>query len=633
MMHPRKMLSIIVILFASLGLLTMAQAQQTLPLPLPLDGQPRATIELLVNGGFEADADGDKIPDGWEGRRTNLPKKDKIKCNKPDKAFANTGTCAFMFKGNPDGQSSKLRQIVTDTSLIANGNMLTLSAYVNSKSGEADSKVANVKIRFSNDTKLKLDLRLPENPTSGYIHLTKSREVSIPAGLTIKNVYVDLRYSKAKGKVLIDDVTLTVSGADVPTPTITPTNTPVSTPTSTPVVETWKEQTKLVASDGVPGDAFAGSSVSLSADGNTALVGAFWHDADMNSDQGAAYVYVRSGGAWTQQAELLSDDGEFDDWFGYAVSLSADGNTAVVGASWDDVGGYIDQGSVYVFVRSGAAWTQQAQLIASDGVDNDYFGQAVSVSGDGNTVMVGVPSYGAVYVYTRSGGIWTEQDSFTGSDTDFSDSFGQSVSLSADGNIALVGASMDTVGTNTGQGSAYVFVRSGGTWSEQAKLVASDGFTLEMFGQSVALNATGNTAVIGAHLDGVGGNIMQGSAYVFVRSGGTWTQQVRLISADGWSEDRLGGVVSISADGNTVLATAQGDDIGSNSNQGSAYIFVRSGGTWTQKAKIFASTGQSFDSFGSSGALSGNGLTALVGAILGDGANPNQGAAWVFNFQ
>src|SRR5690606_26522790 len=171
MMHPRKILSIIVILLASLGLLTMAQAQQTLPLPLPLDGQPRATVELLVNGGFEADTDGDKIPDGWEGRRTNLPKKDKIKCNKPDKSFASTGSCAFMFKGNPDGQSSKLRQILTDTSLIANGNTLTLSAYVYSKSGVADGKIANVKVRFSNDTKLKLDLRLPENAPAGYMQL------------------------------------------------------------------------------------------------------------------------------------------------------------------------------------------------------------------------------------------------------------------------------------------------------------------------------------------------------------------------------------------------------------------------------------------------------------------------------
>lgn len=616
-----KILLITVVLLSSLGLLTMTYAQQTLPLPLPLDGQPRATVELVINGGFEINNDGDKVPDGWESRKINLPKKDKLKCNKPDKVIAHSGTCAFIFKGNPGWETSKLRQIVPDTSAIVDGSVLTLSAYVDPKSGDPDSKIANVKVRFSDNSKLKLDLFLPTTPTSGYTLLTKSRTVTIPAGLTISDVRVVVRYSRPTGKFLIDDVSLTVSSP----------GTPPVTPTHTPPVETWTQQTKLIANDGAPLDGFGGSSVSLSADGNTALVGAFLHDVVGMTDHGAAYVYVRSGNTWTEQARLVASDGDYNDQAGYAVSLSADGNTAVVGAPLADGSIDFDQGAVYVYVRSGGTWTEDAKLTASDGAQGDEFGRAVSISGDGNTVIVGMPYYGYAYVYVRSGGTWSEQASFTGSDSTMDDNFAQTVSLSADGSMALIGSSMSTIGMNPLQGAAYVFVRSGGIWTEQDKLVASDGFALELFGYSVALNADGSTAVVGAMLDGIGGNIMQGSAYVFARSGSTWTQQARLISNDGWSEDRLGGVVSISADGNTVLATAQGDDIESNSNQGSAYVFVRSGGAWTQKSKLIASDGNAFDSFGTSGALSGNGLTVLVGALLGDGPNPNQGAAWVYN--
>jgi hypothetical protein len=215
------------------------------------------------------------------------------------------------------------------------------------------------------------------------------------------------------------------------------------------------EVAKLTASDGAAVDQF-GNSVSVS--GDTVVVGADWDDVGVNTNQGSAYVFVRSGSTWTQQAKLTASDGAANDYFGYSVSVS--GDTVVVGAYWDAVDANVNQGSAYVFVRTGTTWSQQAKLTASDGAANDYFGYSVSVSGD----------------------------------------------------AVVVGAYWDAVGANVNQGSAYVFVRTGTTWSQQAKLTASDGAAGDQFGISVSVS--GDTVVVGANFDKVAAN-NQGSAYVY----------------------------------------------------------------------------------------------------------------------
>jgi hypothetical protein len=382
---------------------------------------------------------------------------------------------------------------------------------------------------------------------------------------------------------------------------------------------------KLTASDGAP-SAFFGNSVAIS--GNTAVVGAYHQDLGANFMQGSAYVFTWSGSNWTEQAQLIASDGAQFDHFGYSVAIS--GDTAIVGANDYDVGGNFSQGSAYVFIRSGSNWTEQAQLIASDGAGGDNFGSSVAISGD--TVVVGASwddvgaegNQGSAYVFVRSGNNWTEQAHLIASDGAEFDYLGYSVAISGD--TVVVGAANHDVGANDDQGSAYVFVRSGNNWTEQAQLTASDGATDDRFGGSVAIS--GDSAVVGAIYDDVGGNSGEGSAYVFVRSGSIWTEQAQLNASDGAAYDQFGTSVAISGD--TVVVGAQEDDVGANGDQGSAYVFTRSGTTWTQQAHLTASDGAEMDYFGSSVAVSGD--TAVVGADSCDvGANGNQGSAYVYD--
>ena len=272
-----------------------------------------------------------------------------------------------------------------------------------------------------------------------------------------------------------------------------------------------------------------------------------------------------------QQAQLTAADASAGDQFGYSVALL--GDTAVVGACYDNVGGNTYRGSAYVFVRSGGVWTQQQQLTASDGAAGDYFGYSVAISG--GSVVVSAPGnnagaidQGSAYVFVRSGTTWSQQQKLIAADGAASDWFGWSVALS--GETAVVGAYADDVGANAGQGSASVFVRSGTTWSEQQKLTAADGAAGDTFGCSVAIS--GDTAVVGASSDTVGANAGQGSAYVFARSGSTWSQQQKLTAADGAADDFFGCSVTVSA--GTAVVSAYADDIGANANQGSAYVFT-----------------------------------------------------------
>ena len=381
---------------------------------------------------------------------------------------------------------------------------------------------------------------------------------------------------------------------------------------------------KTIATDGAALDSF-GYSVALS--GDTALVGVYHDDVGANNDQGSAYVYVRSGTTWTQQAQLTALDGAVNDFFGMSVALS--GDTALVGAPGYNVGAVSNQGSAYVFVRSGGIWTQQAQLTASDGASGDSFGYSVALSDD--TALVGayydnvgaITGQGSAYIFVRSGTTWTQQTTLTASNGAAYDKFGYAVSLSGD--TALVGAYHDDVGANTNQGSAYVFVRSGTVWTQQAQLTALDGALGDSFGYSVALS--GDTALVGAYYDNVGANTAQGSAYIFVRSGITWTQQTPLTASDGAAGDSFGYSVALSGD--TALVGAYYDDVGASTDQGSAYIFARRGTSWTQQTQLTAWDGAAGDNFGSSVALTG--ATALVGALTDDvGGNVDQGSAFFY---
>ncbi|HLX84070.1 MAG TPA: choice-of-anchor D domain-containing protein [Terriglobales bacterium] len=391
-------------------------------------------------------------------------------------------------------------------------------------------------------------------------------------------------------------------------------------------VDPWIQQREVTASDGAAQDQF-GNSVAIS--GNTMVVGSPDHSFGTTYGAGAAYVFVETGGTWSQQAELKASDGAAYDAFGLSVTIS--GTTIMVGAPCHtNSNGQCGQGAVYVFVASGGKWTQQAELTASNGVAGDYFGWSVAL--DGNTAVIGAygkeimghAAQGAAYVFAESGGTWTQQAELTASDGIFNDEFGYSVGLNS--STIVIGAPDRTVGSNQSQGTGYVFTGSGGTWTQQAELTASDGEAGDFFAQSVAVG--GSTTVLGAPCHPRNGFAFcqggSGAAYVFGESGGTWTQQAELTPSDGVAGDEFG--VSVSFSGSTILSGASLHTVGS--NQGAAYVFTGSGGTWSQQAELAAADDVG-GYFGWSVAV--DGTTAIVGAPAhAVGSNQLQGAAYVF---
>ena len=385
------------------------------------------------------------------------------------------------------------------------------------------------------------------------------------------------------------------------------------------------EEAKLTASDAAAGD-FFGNSVAVS--GDTALVGAHSDDHPGAVHAGSAYVFVRSGTTWSEQQKLTASDAAASDAFGSSVALS--GETAVIGASSDTHAGGTDAGSAYVFVRSATTWSEQQKLTASDAAFSDSFGISVAVSGD--TAVIGASSdthaggvaAGSAYVFVRSGTSWSEQQKLTASDAAASDGFGTSVALSGD--TAVVGAWTDDHSGGTDAGSAYVFVRSGTTWSEQQKLTASDAADFDGFGISASLS--GDTAVFGACSDDHAGGADAGSAYVFVRSATTWSEQQKLTASDAASGDLLG--CSVTLTGDTAVVGAFLDDHAGVMNAGSAYVFVSSGASWGEQQKLVASDPAANDDFGISVGASGE--AAVVGAYNDDHAGGLEaGSAYAFD--
>jgi hypothetical protein len=377
---------------------------------------------------------------------------------------------------------------------------------------------------------------------------------------------------------------------------------------------------KLLAADGAAYD-FFGREVAI--DGDTVVVGAP-QDDDKGTDSGSAYVFVRTGATWTQQAKLTAPDGAAGDYFGTAVAV--DDDTIVVGARHHDDKD-TNSGSAYVFVRTGGTWTQQAKLVPAGGDDgdaaHDAFGTAVAV--DGDTIVVGAPQdddkgtdSGSAYVFVRTGGTWTPQAKLVPADGTAGDRFGYAVAV--DGDTLVVGAQWDD-DKGTDSGSAYVFTRTGATWTQQAKLLAADGAAYDDFGTAVAID--GDTVVVGAYKDDDKG-ADSGSAYVFTRTGGTWAQQSKLVPADGEVYDEFGYAVAINA--NTIVVGAHKDDDKRDAS-GSAYVFVRTGGTWTQQAKLTAADGAAGDRFGYAVAIDGD--TVVVGASFDDDKGPDSGSVWV----
>jgi hypothetical protein len=303
---------------------------------------------------------------------------------------------------------------------------------------------------------------------------------------------------------------------------------------------------------------------------------------------------------------------------GYSVSISSDGNTAIVGGYTDN----INAGAIWLYTRSGGVWTQQGtKLVSADAVGTAKQGISVSISSDGNTAIAGGDfdntNAGAAWIYTRSGSTWTEDQKVVGTGITGSIAARQgiSVSLSSDGNTAIVGGYLD----GNGIGAAWIYTRSGTVWTQQgAKLVGTGAIGNALQGSAVSLSSDGNTAIVG----GTGDNSNVGAVWIFTRSGTIWSQQTKLVGTGAVGNALQGSSVSLSSDGNTAIVGGPND----NTNLGAAWVFTRSGTVWTQQTELADASGASAQQ-GMSVSISSDGNTALVG---GSGDNSNAGAAWLY---
>jgi hypothetical protein len=481
----------------------------------------------------------------------------------------------------------------------------------------------------------------------------------------------------AEGDNTIDVVVTAEDGATTQTYTVTVTR---------QTAEAFAQQAYIKASNTGIADRFG---YSIALDGDTLVIGAIYESGDFNSTgipgtdndnrsrAGAAYVFVRNAGVWSQQAYLKADNPQANYWFGYSVAV--EGDTVAVGSPLEL---FDFSGAVYVYTRDGTDWSQQARLRPSNIGSNDRFGDSVSLSGE--TLVIGAyaedgdasstvdntndnaaENAGAAYVFTRSGTTWTQQVYLKAFNANAGDSFSNNA-IALDGNTLAIGAYAEdgdadsTVASpNNGAsnaGAVYVYTGSGANWSLEAYLKASNVGTNDMFGGAISLD--GDTLIVGAvNEDGDASSTMaspnentsnSGAVYVFTRSGTAWTQQAYLKASNAGVDDRFGDSVSLSVDTLIVGTVAEDGDATSTAinpnenafNAGAAYVFTRSGTTWLEQAYLKASNAASRDEFGASVAVDGD--TMAVGAVFeesaatgvngdqSDNSGPDSGAAYVF---
>jgi len=391
-------------------------------------------------------------------------------------------------------------------------------------------------------------------------------------------------------------------------------------------------ESKIKASNAGSSD-FFGFSSGMSSDGNTCIIGASLEDSDL-TDSGAAYIFTRSGSIWTEQQMIRASNKSAGDTFGWDCSISGDGNTCIVSAYYEDTGA-TNAGSAYIFTRSGSVWTEQQRIQGSNSGNSDFFGYSCSISGDGNTCIVGATredtggsDVGAAYIFTRSGSVWTEQQMIQASDKEGTDNFGISCSISDSGDTCIVGAYKEDTG-GVSAGAAYIFTKSGSVWTEQQKIMASDKQSGDEFGFSCSISGDGNTCIVGAYKEATGG-YSSGASYIFTRLGSVWTEQQKIQASDKESYSEFGKSCGISGDGNTCIVGARSASM-NDGYPGSAYIFTRSGSTWSEQEKFMASDFENADEFGWSCSINSNGKIFIVGAKYEDTGGSNAGAAYIFS--
>lgn len=379
------------------------------------------------------------------------------------------------------------------------------------------------------------------------------------------------------------------------------------------------EEQKLVAADAAPTDEFG---TALAISGDTAVVGA--PSAGPPGDAGVAYVFDKGPGGWAQVARLQHSGAVDDDAFGMAVAI--DGDVIVVGAPGVETGALLNTGAAFVFVRPAGGWTDMTETarLSTDQIDrNDRLGDSVAISGD--TIVVGSsydqhgshPTFGkgSAYVYVRPGGGWTGMTQtawLTASNGRGSDAFGSAVAI--DDDTVVVGATWGDHQPFSESGTAYVFDRPSGGWQDMQEsflLAAGDANQADRYGRTVSIS--GDTILVGAPWNDdacVDYDLCQsGSAYVYVRQGSGWVEQAKLLASNAARNDWFGWSVDVDGDVAVIGSVLSDDGV---TTSGTAYLFERDGTTWTERTRMFPGDAGSYDRFGSAVAV--DGVRALVGA-------------------
>ncbi|MEZ5028016.1 MAG: hypothetical protein R2765_04440 [Ferruginibacter sp.] len=347
----------------------------------------------------------------------------------------------------------------------------------------------------------------------------------------------------------------------------------------------------------------------------------------LNSNSGSNIGYgvwgdCATNGNISEYQPVVDNSGSLGDFGGYSVCISS--NFAIVGAPGDDVNTNPDQGSVSIYRHDENGWIKMQKITDAAGTSSDYFGSSVSISG--NYAIVGAPSddvgvnldQGSASIYQYNGINWLLMQKITDADGAADDNFGISVSIS--GNYAIVGSHLDKVGTNANQGSASIYQYNGSSWVLMQKITDATGAANDNFGTSVSID--NNYAIVGASSDDVGVNSNQGSASIYHYTASSWVLMQKITDVDGAANDNFGTSVSIS--GNYAIVGVTFDQMGANLNQGSARIYYRNGPLWRKLQNVVDPAGASGDVFGCSVSLDATTRRFLVGAY---GVNNNMGIA------
>ena len=384
---------------------------------------------------------------------------------------------------------------------------------------------------------------------------------------------------------------------------------------------------KLLAPDAAASDYFS-THIAISSDGSRLVVGT----PGRNTTTGTAYIFSRTGSSWSLESKIVASDAATTSNFGNNVAISDDGSRVAIG-SYTKVGTVANQGAVYIFTRTGYTWAQETKLLASDPVANDYFGYRVSMSGDGTRVLIGaynktgtVSLQGAAYVFTRTGVTWAQETKLLASDPAANDYFGNTVALSGDGTRAVVGAYNKT-GTVTVQGAIYVFLRTGVTWTQEAKIISTEPAASDMFGIGLAIDTYGLRIAVGAYNKTGTAGVTQGAAYVFARTITTWAQEAKLLAQAPVTADYAGQSMCISGDGTIVSMGVPGRL----SSKGTLQTFVKTATGWFYRITYTSSDGAAADMFGANASISRDGTTISIAAPNKTGvAGTLQGAAYIY---